>query len=163
MKSDAELIRLTLSQGSHYYGILIGRYSDYVFGLCMRLTAGDRTLAEEISQQAFLKAFLYLKRYDVARDFKNWLSGIVVNCFKDVARQEAKHSGATLEKGYAYEPDLEENRDFFRLIRNLSIDDRTIVTLRFVYDFTVDEIAEILGIKSGTIKSRISRSLEKMK
>ena len=63
MESDQELVRRTLSGGNHY-GVLIQRYADYLFGLCMRLTTGNRDLSEDISQQSFLKSYRYLASFD---------------------------------------------------------------------------------------------------
>mgnify|MGYP003388406627 FL=1 len=50
MEADEELVRRTLSEGSHHFGVLIQRYADYLFGLGMRLTSGNKELAEDISQ-----------------------------------------------------------------------------------------------------------------
>ena len=61
MEADEELVRRTLSEGSHHFGVLIQRYADYLFGLGMRLTSGNKELAEDISQQAFMKSYTYLK------------------------------------------------------------------------------------------------------
>ena len=49
METDKELVKRTLSGGNHHYGVLIQRYADYLFGLGMRLTGGNRELAEDIS------------------------------------------------------------------------------------------------------------------
>ena len=61
METDEELVRRTLSEGSHHFGVLIQRYADYLFGLGMRLTSGNKELAEDMSQQAFMKSYTYLK------------------------------------------------------------------------------------------------------
>ena len=63
METDEELVRKTLSEGSHHFQSLIQRYADYLFGLGMRLTSGNKELAEDISQQAFMKSFMYLKSF----------------------------------------------------------------------------------------------------
>ena len=75
MESDEELVKRTLAGGNHHYGVLIQRYADYLFGLGMRLTAGNRELAEDISQQSFLKSYTYLKRFDARKTYKHWLTG----------------------------------------------------------------------------------------
>ena len=76
METDEELVRRTLSEGSHHFGVLIQRYADYLFGLGMWLTSGNKELAEDMSQQAFMKSYTYLKSFDPQKSFKHWLTGI---------------------------------------------------------------------------------------
>ena len=92
MESDQELVRRTLSGGNHHYGVLIQRYADYLFGLCMRLTTGNRDLSEDISQQSFLKSYRYLASFDQKKSYKHWLTGITVNCFKDMLLKEQRYT-----------------------------------------------------------------------
>ena len=87
METDEELVRRTLSEGSHHFGVLIQRYADYLFGLGMRLTSGNTELAEDISQQAFMKSYTYLKSFNSQKKFKHWLTGIAVNCYKDLIQK----------------------------------------------------------------------------
>jgi len=62
-----------------------------------------------------------------------------------------------------WSPDLGGNTGFFELIKPLAENERTIFTLRYVYEYQIDEIAEVVGLKSGTVKSKISRALEKLR
>ena len=88
MIPDPELVRRTLAEGAFHFGPLVQRHSDYIFGLNMRLTSGNRALAQDITQQTFLNAFTYLKSFDRTKAFKHWIAGIAVNCFKDAIKKK---------------------------------------------------------------------------
>ena len=163
MESDKELVKKTLSGGNHHYGILIQRYADYLFGLGMRLTGGNRELAEDISQQSFLKSYTYLRSFDSRRTYKHWLTGIAVNCFKDMIKKDNQYTDLDIGNEPDYSPNLEGNADFFKLIKPLNEDEKIVFILRYVYDYQINEIADLLDLKSGTVKSKISRALEKLK
>jgi len=160
MESDIELVSKTLKGGSHHYGVLVQRYADYLFGLGMRLTAGNRSLAEDISQQTFLKSYTYLASFDARKSFKHWLTGIAVNCFKDALKQQRSYVDIDTVSELTHEPELGEDSEFFRLIRPLGPEDRALFTLRYVYDHTVDEIAQLTSLRAGTVKSKLSRAME---
>lgn len=160
MESDIDLINKTLSGGSHHYGVLIQRYSDYLFGLGMRLTAGNRALAEDISQQSFLKSYTYLASFDTKKSYKHWLTGIAVNCFRDAVKKEQTYTELETIDEPVYAPDLSEEGEFFRLIEPLDPEHRSLFTLRYVYDHSVDEIAQLTQLNAGTVKSKLSRAME---
>jgi len=163
METDEELVRRTLSGGNHHYGILIQRYADYLFGLGMRLTAGNRELSEDISQQSFLKSYTYLKSFDSRKPYKHWLTGIAVNCYKDLIRKEHQHLSLDANGELSYTPYLEGNMDFFNLIKPLTEDEKILFTLKYVYEYQINAIADLLNQKSGTVKSKLSRALERLK
>ena len=163
MESDEELIKRSLSSGSHHYGTLIQRYADYLFGLGMRLTGGNRELAEDISQQSFLRSYRYLKSFDHRQPYKHWLTGIAVNCFKDMAQKERRYTALLYDVEPSYSPHPEGNADFFNLIKPLTEDEKIIFTLKYLYEYKITEIADFLDLKLGTVKSKISRALEKLK
>lgn len=163
MQTDEELVKRTLSGGNHHYGVLIQRYADYLFGLGMRLTMGNRELAEDISQQSFLKSYAYLKSYDSRKAYKHWLTGIAVNCFKDMVHKEKPYRDLNAGNEPSYSPDMDGNKDFFNLIKPLTEEEKILFTLKYVYEYRTSEIGDFLDLKSGTVKSKISRAMEKLK
>ena len=175
---DEVLVRLTLEQGSQYFGNLVKRHADYIYGLGMRLTGGDHSLANDVSQQAFIKAFQYLKSFDPShtglgadstKRFRNWLTGIAVNCHTDLSVAEGKYVGFEEEELCAIESNREYSSsrtnlsDFEAMIAPLTVSERQLITLRFVYEFSIDEISGILKLNSGTVKSKISRTVAKLR
>lgn len=161
-----------LTDGSHHFGELVKRYSDYLFGFGLRLTGGDSELAKDLSQQSFVRAFRYLKSFDKSHQssnadsqyrFRNWLTGIAVNCFKDLIKTEQRYQ--TLEDHHepSYEPAYADSHAFYDLIKPLNSEDRILFILRFIYEYRVSEIAAFTQIKEGTVKSRISRALNHLR
>jgi RNA polymerase sigma-70 factor (ECF subfamily) len=163
MTTDEELVQKTISGGSHHFGVLVERYSDYLFGLGMRLTSGNKEMSEDISQQAFLKSYSYLKSFDKKQSFKHWLTRIAVNSFKDLITKENQYSSNESPIESSHTPKLEGDQDFFNLIRPLSEDEKAIFILRFIYEYQVNEIGELLTMKPGTVKSKLSRAMEKLR
>lgn len=172
-QSDAELVKLTLTQGSHYFGQLVKRHSDYLFGLGMRLSAGDAHLSHDLAQSTFLNAFKYLASFDPNRKnindaqevrFKNWLTRIAINNFNDMCRENSKYQHLENEETVADESQNKEvSDDFFQLIRPLTIEQRTLITLKYIYEYSNQEIASLMSLKLGTVKSRLNRSLNRLK
>ena len=163
MQSDGQIVRATLKGGSHHFGLLVKRYADYLFGLGMRISGGNVALAEDASQQAFLKAFTYLKSFDQSKDFKHWLTGIAVNCCRDQLKDASRYSEfeGAVEDSYISTPD--SNDEFFKLIRPLNDEEKQLFVLRYVYEYSIDEIGQMLDIKPGTVKSKLSRGVEKLR
>lgn len=171
---DEELVRLTLQQGSQFFGKLVKRHSDYLFGLGMRLSGGNHAQAKDLSQQAFVKAFKYLASFNPkhqglgserSKRFRNWLTGIAVNCYSDLAKMEAKYTALGDQEAdrliaHNGRTDLSE---FAAMIRPLPVEERQLVTLRFVYEYSIDEISGMLGLKNGTVKSKLSRAVARLR
>ena len=177
MIPDPELVRRTLAEGAFHIGPLVQRHSDYVFGLNMRLTSGNRALAQDITQQTFLNAFTYLKSFDRTKAFKHWIAGIAVNCFKDAIKKENVYVSAdapNFSNAYnAYNPykpsiegfhtpEQEMDSAFLALIEPLNMEERALVILRFVYEFKIAEIGELMALNPGTVKSKLSRATQKL-
>ena len=120
MDTDEELVKRALKGGNHHYGVLVQRYADYLFGLGMRLTSGNRELAEDISQQSFLKSYSYLKSFDSRKTYKYWLTGIAVNCFRDMIKKEQKYTDLGSGSEQSYSPQLEGNTGFFDLMQTVN-------------------------------------------
>jgi len=171
---DAVLVKLTLDQGSQYFGKLVKRYSDYIYGLGMRLSGGNDAQAKDVSQQAFIKAFQYLGSFNPNHKalgsqectrFRNWLTGIATNCYADLAKREAAYLPLTphVEQTQQTKGQASNFSEFNDLIRSLTIEERQIVTLKYVYEYKVDEIAGMLSMKAGTVKSKMSRAISRLR
>ena len=105
METDEELVKRTLGGETDCYGVLVQRHADYLFGLGMRFTAGNREFAEDISQQSFLRAYKYLKSFNTKKKFRQWLTGIAVNCYKDLSHKESQYLSLEVIDEPSYTPD----------------------------------------------------------
>ena len=149
---------------------LVYTYQDSVYNLCYRMLS-DRTEAEDAAQETFLRAYLNLQRYDPARSFKTWVLSIASNhCIDRLRRRrmvwlsidEPLPPNITLASD---EPEPEEASLFKerseamqKLLDTLSPDYRAAVVLRYWYDYSYTEIADILDTTESAIKSRLFRA-----
>ena len=124
-----------------------------------RAICGDDHRAEDIAQDALIKALGALDSYDRRRPFGAWLRRIVVNHALNALRRDRRLTGlddaatvAAQGKG-AWEPGLAA------AVRALPADRRVVVTLRYGLDLTPPEIADAMDLPVGTVHSRLARAL----
>ncbi len=149
---------------------LVNTYQHAVYNLCYRML-GERTEAEDAAQETFLRAYMNLQRYDPARSFKTWMLSIASNhCIDRLRRRrltwlsldEPLPSSIMLASD---EPQPEEatikgqrSQAIQALLNELSTEYRAAVILRYWYDYSYTEIADILDTTESAIKSRLFRA-----
>ena len=131
---------------------------------------GNRALAEEQVQEALLSAWRGIRGFRLGMPVKPWLLRILVNSVLSQQRRR-RHPTVSLDGNgpEATEPDLsdptatldalEERLALRRAIASLGPDHRQVVALRYFAELTVPEVARTLGIREGTVKSRLHRAL----
>lgn len=131
------------------------------------LVVHDGQAAEDIAQEAFISAIRSLDRFDRRRPFGPWLHRIVVNRAIDWTRaRKARReiSGEAIEReAQADGPDLDGLADSGRLLGHLRLlgpEQRAVVVLRYILEYTPGEIADLLGMPRGTVNSRLRRGLD---
>jgi RNA polymerase sigma-70 factor (ECF subfamily) len=128
------------------------------------LVTHDAAAAEDVAQEAFLAAVRALDRFDRRRPFGPWLHRIVVNRAIDWAR--ARRLRAEVELGEAPAADAPERGNAEGLaaaIAELPPEQRAVIVLRHLLDYTPGEIAELLELPRGTVNSRLRRGLDALK
>jgi RNA polymerase sigma-70 factor (ECF subfamily) len=128
------------------------------------LVVHDAAAAEDIAQEAFLAAIRNLDRFDRRRPFGPWLHRIVVNRAIDAARARAVRAEAPLDTHNAAQAEP-PSRDAGVLgaLAVLPPDQRAVVVLRYLLEYTPGEIAEFLDLPRGTVNSRLRRGLDAMR
>lgn len=127
------------------------------------LVVHDAAAAEDIAQESFLAAVRNLDRFDRRRPFAPWLHRIVVNRAIDHARARTLRAETGLD---ATLPAPEARRDvapdesLLAAIAALPPEQRAVIVLRHLLDYTPGEIAELLGLPRGTVNSRLRRGLD---
>ena len=132
------------------------------------LVVHDGQAAEDIAQEAFISAIRSLERFDRRRPFAPWLHRIVVNRAIDWTRARKARREVSGDAIEAWEhessgPDLDALADSGRLLdvlRSLGPEQRAVVVLRYILEYTPGEIAELLGMPRGTVNSRLRRGLD---
>ncbi|MGD8626433.1 MAG: sigma-70 family RNA polymerase sigma factor [Anaerolineae bacterium] len=138
------------------------------------LLVGDADDAEDVTQEAFIRAYRALDGFDLERPFRPWLLGIVRNLASNWRRSLGRYLAALRRLGRerAIEPRTapshdpvreEEARALWRAVRRLKEADQVVIYLRYFLDLPVAETAQILGVAPGTVKSRLHRALRRLR
>jgi len=153
---------------------LVGRYGPKMLGVARRLL-GSTAEAEDAAQEAFVKAFYALDRFRAGEAFRPWVLRIVSNEAKNrrrsVGRRERltvrlaqdRGSGDAAPSPEAAALGREEREALLGAIESLSEPERLVVTYRYLLELSEAETARALAIRPGTVKSRLSRALGKLR
>jgi RNA polymerase sigma-70 factor (ECF subfamily) len=152
---------------------LYRRYVDRIYRLALRVTGNDAE-ARDVTQEAFLRAFQRIDRFRAEAAFSSWMHRIAVNIAIDRHRRAARRPAVPLEsedapaaplpgRGDRPDPGTEaagrERADAVRsLVASLSPRLAAVVVLRYGEGLAYEEIADLLGIPLGTVKSRLNRA-----
>src|SRR5688500_2727105 len=127
------------------------------------LVVHDDAAAEDIAQDAFLAAVRALDRFDRRRPFGPWLHRIVVNRAIDWARREAlRRSVAEPEDTPAPPTGPALDDELMSALSELPVEQRAVVVLRYLLDYTPGEVARMLELPRGTVNSRLRRALDRL-
>jgi RNA polymerase sigma-70 factor (ECF subfamily) len=129
------------------------------------LVVHDAPAAEDIAQDGFLAAVDALDRFDRRRPFAPWLHRIVVNRALDWARREAlRRRVDRAESVFEPLPPPEEiGGEMIAALRELPAEQRAVVVLRHLLEYTPGEIAAMLDLPRGTVNSRLRRGLDRLR
>jgi RNA polymerase sigma-70 factor, ECF subfamily len=128
------------------------------------LVVHDAAAAEDIAQEGFLAALRALDRFDRGRPFRPWLHRIVVNRAIDWARARQLRAEAELVESVAAPEEAPPlDGTLLAALAGLAPDQRAVVVLRHLLDYTPGEIADLLSLPRGTVNSRLRRGLDALK
>jgi len=176
---DRELVRRAQNGDKEAFASLVQRHQGRVFAVAGGILR-NREDVEDIAQQAFLKAYFSLKRFDQRAAFSTWLYKITVNECWDFLRKkkvrplllEAELNEEQARRFQAAEevadarPDASEQlaaqERVGQLLGCLEERDRTMLVLKEVQGFSVEEIAEVLELNVNTVKVRLFRARQRI-
>jgi RNA polymerase sigma-70 factor, ECF subfamily len=175
LADDRELVRRAQGADKEAFEELVRRHQHRVFAVAGGILR-QREDVEDIAQQVFVKAYFSLKRFDQRAAFSTWLYKITVNeCWdllrkrkvrpliyeSDLSEDQARQFGAPDERE-PRPPDISERLEarqrVERLLEGLDERDRTMLILKEVEGFAVEEIAQILDLNANTVKVRLFRA-----
>ena len=172
MEEDQELLTRCLGGEDSAWEALLSAHARRIYNLCYRFT-GRVEEAEDVTQEVFIKVFQTLKSYDAAQgSFSTWLNRVARNHLVDHYRRTHKDRlTSSLEEALPAaeqrpsphmqptgQVESRERREILQLaLDKLSPDLREAVILRDLHDLDYEEIAQVLRVPQGTVKSRINR------
>lgn len=153
-----------------------------VYSLCVRLT-GNPADAQDLAQEAFIRAYRALDSFRNEADFSTWMHRITVNIWLNSRRKNGGAPSLSLDGPIQGEdgseirrdvPDWDsdplqalEEKEFRGLVRaaldDLSVEHRSVLILREIEGYSYEEVSRMLGCSLGTVKSRLSRAREAMR
>ncbi|NDJ34654.1 MAG: sigma-70 family RNA polymerase sigma factor [Chloroflexi bacterium] len=168
--TDQELVARVLEGEQQVFAELVDRYQRSVFNVTYRML-GEARAAEDAAQEAFLRAYQHLSRYDMNRSFKTWLLSIASNYCIDQLRKR-RLTWLSLDEPLPPHPALnssevgpekaavlnEREQAVQDLINTLPPDYKAAVVLKYWYDMPYAQIAEALDTTESAIKSRLFRA-----
>ena len=158
------LINRVLAGEHQLYAELVNKYQSYAYTIALKIVE-SRPEAEEIAQDGFIKAFKNLSSFNQEAKFSTWLYRIVFNTAITYKRK-GKHVFQSIEKTvieHRQEADGNlEQEDKRRFIKNalagLNATDRLVITLFYLKELSLEEIAEITSMQTNTVKVRLHRA-----
>ena len=171
---DAELVELAKGGDVRAYGELVDRYREISFRTAY-LIARNGADAEDATQDAFVKAYYALDRFRSAEPFRPWILRIVSNEARNRRRSAGRRERLALRvverRGpgdAAPSPDAaaiaqETRRTLVAALEMLPERDREVIACRYLLELSEVETATTLGIRPGTVKSRLSRGLARLR
>ncbi|KGX83363.1 MULTISPECIES: sigma-70 family RNA polymerase sigma factor [Pontibacillus] len=152
---------------------LMEKYGDMVLRVAFTYVKEEK-LAEDLSQEIFIRCYKSLHNFDNRSSYKTWLYRITVNYCKDYVRSWAfrKLIPKSMTK-VEYEHNMrsvatevlekEESEELFHKVLRLSVKLREVIILYYYEELTVDEISDVLDVNSNTVKSRLHRARRNLK
>lgn len=165
---DHLLIDRVLAGEQQVYAILVDKHKSYAFTIALKILQ-NRPEAEEAAQDAFIKAYHHLNGFNRQSKFSTWLYRIVFNTaisYKRKRRQQFQSiENTVIEYGQDAEGLLEKTdkqKYLNQAMALLNEADRTALTLFYLEEFSLEEIAEITGMQANTVKVRIHRARQRL-
>ena len=178
--NEKDLIRKAKQGDMLAFGELILKHEKIVYNLALRMMNHSED-AQDIAQEVFLKAYRSLANFDERSAFSTWLYRLTTNVCIDFLRSRKRHDALSLtteeEEDRIQELEIsdeaplpeeqllygEQKAQIRAAMAQLDEEARTILALRVVEDLPYEQIAEVLDLNTGTVKSRLARARMKLK
>ena len=171
---EREIIERVLGGDNNAFSLLVEKYQTKVYNLALRM-CGNEEDAFDLSQEAFVRAWRGLSGFQFESAFSTWLFRLTSNICLDFLRAKKRRPTVSMtmsgddEETQIDLPDpgknpeeaaiaAEDRRLLMDALNSLPADQRQIITLRAINDLSYTEIAKILNLQEGTVKSRLSRA-----
>jgi RNA polymerase sigma-70 factor (ECF subfamily) len=173
-RDDAEIVRSVLEGDRNRYAVLVDACSERIVNFLARMT-GNRYEAEELAQETFVRAYFALHTYDPQFKFSTWLYKIATNLCINYLKKNRRlvhvddYQGDEGQSTWVL-PDTQASRDpvsatqrrelqhqIQQAIDQLPAAYRTVVILRHLHGLSYQEIADVIDLPIGTVKSRLGR------
>jgi RNA polymerase sigma-70 factor, ECF subfamily len=167
---EASLMRLAVRQDEAAWEALMHAHQEAVFRLAYLFT-GDTHDAEDVTQEAFIRAFRHIDQFEQGRAFRPWVLSIAANLARNRLRGISRYLGV-LQRMARRDPAFisatapqagSEGQALWQDVRRLGLEDQQVIYLRYFMELSEQETAAVLQIPPGTVKSRLHRALKRLR
>jgi RNA polymerase sigma-70 factor (ECF subfamily) len=169
---ERELIEQVQQGDLEAYGEVIREYQTSVFNVCLRVL-GNIQEAEDLAQEAFLRAYRNISQYDPSRPFGPWVRVLAANlCYNHLKKARLIRVELEDERGYANRGPLrgpeasleiaEEYHDLYQQIWQLPENQRVALELRHFQDLSYQEMSAVMNVPLNTVRSHLYRARRKL-
>ena len=148
------------------FDALLRKYQSQVRRFLLGLTAGDSQLADDLAQETFIKAYTNIGKFRGLSSFSTWIMRIAYNTHYDYLRThhqtEDADTPAVAARSGGTTADCALGIDILNALATLKPEERTCITLQLIEGQSIDKIASITGMTSGTVKSHLHRGKDKL-
>lgn len=165
LRSDEELMRAYLDGEKGAIALLLDRRRDWMWSVA-RKTVRDATIAEDAVQEAMTAVFRKAHTFRSESKVSTWMYMIVQNACIDLLRKESvrpqlsESDESTVTQSQSFADQSDTKIIMAQALATLPEDQRMALTMTIMEGYSIDEVAQIAGVASGTIKSRCSRGKE---
>ena len=165
LEDEFLVYKIVETQNQHLFGLLYDRYSNIIYNKCLSFVE-DKEEAQDMTQDIFIKLFMKLKGFNGKSKFSTWLYSFVYNfCINHIQRKLKKNFSVTDDLVDSHEEEVADKEIFEMKIDNLQlamkqldVEDKTILLMKYQDDFSIKDIAESLDIGESATKMRLNRA-----
>jgi RNA polymerase sigma factor (sigma-70 family) len=171
---ETELVELAKKGDQGAYGRLVQAHQHIAFRTAFLITR-DAADAEDAAQDGFVKAYYALSRFRRGAPFRPWLLQIVANEARNRRRSAGRRAHLALRAAADAPPGeaapspegallgAEQRETLLQAVNGLREEDQLVISCRYFLELSEEETAQVLGWRRGTVKSRLSRALERLR
>lgn len=163
--NDISLVARVVAFGDkRAFGKLVNKYQSQVRRFFLGLTLGDSALSDDLAQETFIKAYTNIRSFRGLSVFSTWLFRIGYHVFLDYTRSRRATDMIAAEKieRAGQNTDVGLKLDIYNCLKMLKDEERLCVVLQLIEGQTIERVAEITGMPTGTVKSHLSRGKTKL-
>lgn len=162
--SDISLVaQVAVFHNKRAFDQLVRKYQSPVRRFFLAQTLGDTQLSDDLAQDTFIKAYTRIASFKGMAGFQTWLMRIAYNVLYDYRRSLKQTTDVDQQVArFSGEPPAGLKMDLYKALALLKPDERTCITMQLIDGLPIDEIADIMQLPQGTVKSHLSRGKKQL-
>ncbi|MGN7386315.1 RNA polymerase sigma factor [Sporosarcina sp. SAFN-015] len=171
MEQEQLWVQQVLAGDKQAYAHIINKYKNQLYATILRMTKNPQD-AQDFVQDAFIKVYRNLDKYDASGSFSGWIYRVAINhCMDEFRKKRYSMTQIVIDEERVVEPNhpelvflkKEKSRQLERLIATLPEDERLIILLRYVNEISYEEIGEVMEVPTSTVRNKLHRAKKKMR